>query len=87
MGAPNKMDFLTNGMNIVDVLAILPYYVELAMAKKDVQKQEMINEPEFMTFNSTNVEEQLRVEDDEGLEGLLQVFRVFKLARILKLAR
>ena len=33
-GSPDKCSFLKNGMNIIDVLAILPYYVELAMAQR-----------------------------------------------------
>ena len=75
-------------MNIVDVLAILPYYVELAMAKKAEQKAEMLVEPAFMSLNTTIVEEVIEEEEEsDGLQGLLQVFRVFKLARILKLAR
>ena len=75
-------------MNIIDVLAILPYYVELAMAQKaeNRQKQQMLDEPAFMTFNSTELEKEPE-EDDDSVQGLLQVFRVFKLARILKLAR
>ena len=47
---------------MVDVLAILPYYVELGMSEEDAQ-------------------------EDSGFKGILQVFRVFKLARIFKLAR
>ena len=31
-GAPGKLEFLRNGMNIIDVLAVLPYYVEQGMA-------------------------------------------------------
>ena len=28
-GSPNKWEFLKDGMNIIDVLAIMPYYVSL----------------------------------------------------------
>ena len=76
-------------MNIIDVLAILPYYVELAMAQRATeQKQEMLVEPAFMSQNTTVLDnEAFEEEEDDSLQGLLQVFRVFKLARILKLAR
>ena len=63
IGSPQKLEFLKNGMNAVDVLAIIPYYVELGMSEGDEE------------------------EEDSGFKGILQVFRVFKLARIFKLAR
>jgi hypothetical protein len=34
LGCPKKWDFLKNGMNMVDVLAIMPYYVELLMSQQ-----------------------------------------------------
>ena len=34
VGAPDKKAFLTNGLNFVDVLAILPYFVEVYMENK-----------------------------------------------------
>jgi hypothetical protein len=34
MGCPKKWEFLKNGMNMVDVLAIMPYYVELLMSQQ-----------------------------------------------------
>ena len=67
VGCPNKWDFLKNGMNLVDVLAILPYYVELGMSAEEEHEEEE--------------------EEETGFKGILQVFRVFKLARIFKLAR
>ena len=35
LGAPSKVEFLRNGMNVIDVLAVVPYYVELSMAQVD----------------------------------------------------
>ena len=32
------MEFLQNKMNLVDVLAIMPYYVELAMREEQKEK-------------------------------------------------
>ena len=71
------------------MLAILPYYVELAMAQRSTgQKPEMLVEPAFMSQNTTVLDSgSFEEEEDDSLQGLLQVFRVFKLARILKLAR
>jgi hypothetical protein len=37
-GAPARCDFLKDGMNIIDVLAIMPFFVSLFLAKPlDVQ--------------------------------------------------
>ena len=76
-------------MNIIDVLAILPYFMELAMdmERKKVAMHSDIEQPVFVVFNQTYVEEGLFDEEEDNLQGVLQVFRVFKLARILKLAR
>ena len=41
-GAPGKLEFLRNGMNIIDVLAVLPYYVELGMANMETRAGENI---------------------------------------------
>ena len=65
-GAPEKFQFVLNGMNIVDLLAILPYYATL-----------------FFNPLTVNISQ-----DESGrLDDVLQIFRIFKLARILKLAR
>ena len=87
-GAPKKCEFLHNGMNIVDVLAILPYFVEIAMAHKAEELGPEKNYQNiFFMSNQTVIAEDILEEDEEDFQGILQVFRVFKLARILKLAR
>ena len=80
-------------MNIIDVLAILPYYVELWMAVEKGTNEADVHSSEpadnFLSVNLTNTI--LAVDtgetEEDNLQGVLQVFRVFKLARILKLAR
>jgi len=77
-GAPNKWAFLKDGLNVVDVISILPFFVSLfflsdpAMTKADPGGATPTDDPE-----------------DAGgsLDDVLQVFRIFKLARVLKLAR
>ena len=88
-GAPNKCEFLGNGLNIIDVLAILPYFVEISM-DIDTKHVPLLNKyqpPIYAVFNETSVDSGLFDEEEDNLQGVLQVFRVFKLARILKLAR
>ena len=78
-GSPEKIKFLKDGMNVIDVLAIMPFFVSLfflrpASADDDISTSSTI---------STMIEE----DDEGGVEDILQVFRIFKLARVLKLAR
>ena len=67
-GAPIKIQFLVDGMNIVDLLAIVPFYVGL-----------------FFTLPQEEAGQD--ADDKSGFDDVLQIFRIFKLARILKLAR
>ena len=97
LGAPNKKAFLSNGLNFVDVLAILPYFVEVYFDYKKAEALARPTESPSMTtmasmttpvpwttnFTSNFPEEH----GNEDFTGILDVFRVFKLARILKLAR
>ena len=53
----------------------MPYYMELVMRE---EKKEVVD----MALGGEDLEE-----EESGFRGLLQVFRVFKLARILKMAR
>ena len=62
------MEFLIDGMNIVDVLAIMPYYVSLFLLNDPV-----ITPPEdgmpYTTQGPTDPED-----DGSSVEGILQVF-------------
>jgi len=80
-GAPQKCDFLKDGMNIVDVLAIMPFFVTLFMAEPlDVETN--TEGKTLTTLPPADLEE-----ESGGMEDILQIFRIFKLARVLKLAR
>ena len=85
-------------MNIIDLLAILPFYIELIQPSeipnissnlhKTDSKGMLFTTPSISTTLPTTplvVEEE--VERAGGMDDVLQVFRIFKLARILKLAR
>jgi len=75
-GAPDKWTFLKDGMNIVDVLAIMPFFVSLFFLGPETQ------------ISGADPELPKEKEDTGGsMEDILQVFRIFKLARVLKLAR
>ena len=90
-GAPRKCEFLRNGMNIIDVLAILPFFLELGMEidSRADEKDGLESTATVLVTNQTIMDNNdgLFEEEEDNLQGVLQVFRVFKLARILKLAR
>ena len=73
-GAPVKLSFVVDGMNIVDLLAILPFYVTLFVT------------PGF-PIDDHMKDSAVEFEEKGGFDDILQIFRIFKLARILKLAR
>ena len=74
-GSPEKIKFLKDGMNIIDVLAIMPFFVSLFFLGPKVESADLVGPGVIET------------EEESGVEDILQVFRIFKLARVLKLAR
>ena len=89
MGAPKKCEFLKNGMNIIDVLSILPFFIELFMNDEQLKVENDSWSPIYSNMTTVvplatdNDYDALDEEekDKEGFKGLVQVFRVFKLAR------
>ncbi|XP_023339856.1 potassium voltage-gated channel protein Shab [Eurytemora carolleeae] len=82
-GAPGKWNFLKDGMNIVDVLAIMPYFLSLFFLDQDpTTLPTSEGGPPFIEVTEAPVKE-----ETGSMEDILQVFRIFKLARVLKLAR
>ena len=85
-------------MNIIDLLAILPFYIEL-IQPSDISnvssnlhetdsKEMLFTTPSISTtLPTTTLVAEEEVERVGGMDDVLQVFRIFKLARILKLAR
>ena len=83
-GAPKKCQFVIDTLNIIDVLSILPFFVSLFF-ESDL-KSDLFGSPDSSLNNSTSSS----AESDSGagsFEDILQIFRIFKLARVLKLAR
>jgi len=96
-GAPQKMEFIFNGMNIIDLLAILPFYIELiqptnidnsaSLALDEIESNALFIPPSTSVSSAAMPPPEEEVERVGGMDDVLQVFRIFKLARILKLAR
>ena len=84
-GAPAKCQFLTDGLNIIDVLSILPFFVSLFF-QSDFRDT-------FLSSEESKVPATPAPAPDSGgstassIDDILQIFRIFKLARVLKLAR
>ena len=85
-------------MNIIDLLAILPFYIELIqpseipnvssnLHKTDSKEMLFTTSSISSTLPTTTLVAEEEVERVGGMDDVLQVFRIFKLARILKLAR
>ena len=83
-GAPQKWEFVKGAMNVIDVLAIMPYYVSLfIMGQEEVSLSTTTVAPG--TTISPEEEEEGTTFDD--VRRIVQVFRIMRIMRIFKLAR
>ena len=85
-GAPDKLQFLKRPLNIVDVLAILPYYLSLSLVEKEDKDEEvkMVGGVMVTTEKSILAEEEVSLDD---MSRIVMVFRIARILRIFKLAR
>ena len=82
-GAPQKWEFVKGAMNVIDVLAIMPYYVSLfIMGQEEVSLSTTTLAPG--TTMSPEEEEGTTFDD---VRRIVQVFRIMRIMRIFKLAR
>ena len=83
-GSPNKWQFVKGLMNVVDCMAIAPYYLTLFF----VPAPDMGLEDQIATTDSPGVVEEEEEESGFGNAGrIMQVFRIARIMRIFKLAR
>ena len=77
-GSPDKLQFLKGTMNVVDCLAIAPYYLDLFLAPPPQLDPEAVR----VTVKEAEDEDMF---NDVG--RIMQVLRIARLMRIFKLAR
>lgn len=83
-GAPAKGNFIKRPLNVVDVLAILPYYIGLGLdSARDAEADDAV----LMTnVTMAEAEQEPDTKFDE-MSRIVMVFRIARILRIFKLAR
>ncbi|XP_003737687.1 potassium voltage-gated channel protein Shab [Galendromus occidentalis] len=76
LSSPNKWKFFKGMLNIIDLLAILPYFISLIMDRTEEQDASKPHDPHAA-----------KVDHFQDVRRVVQVFRIMRILRILKLAR
>jgi len=87
-GCPQKWEFAKGAMNIIDVLAILPYYLDLFMAAGDEEVMSPLsNGISTTTLSPGAVDPEEEESSFENVQKIMKVFSILKILRVIKIAR
>lgn len=88
-GAPQKWEFVKGAMNIIDVLAILPYYLDLFMSADSGSDASLeANHGSDYTTIIPRVDPEEEEQDNFAeIQKLMKVFSILKILRVIKIAR
>ena len=86
-GARDKLHFIKRPLNIVDVLAILPYYLSLSLVDPETEGQRKVAGYVTSENSITEVEEEEEEVSLDDMSRIVMVFRIARILRIFKLAR
>merc|ERR1712080_586360 len=74
-------------MNVIDCLAIAPYYITLFLMPPPELEHPVVDQMELDSTVSTVLEEEEEGSGFGGIGRIMQVFRIARIMRIFKLAR
>ena len=86
-GAPQKINFIKQTMNIIDVLAIATYYISLLFEDPDLKVSQLEESLSVHVNNVAVPEEEAGGGGFGNVSRILQVLRIARVMRIFKLAR
>ena len=96
-GAPRKSNFIKQTMNVIDILAIAPYYISLVFEDSSIDFSLISSgaNDTMAASHNVNFTQDMKIDNDDTDTGsgfgnvsrILQVLRIARVMRIFKLAR